>query len=67
MKRARQIPIPESRTAALLMGLAIGLGIVAPELFFALAAAIVLVVAVEWTMHATREYFEHVKLIHSHS
>jgi len=60
----KKFPMMEARTAALLVGFAIGLGIAVHEFFFVVALGIVLVVAVEWTAQRIHEYPHGFRLFH---
>ena len=58
--------IMEPRMMALLVGMAIGLGITVHEFFFVVGLGIVLVVAVEWTTRTAREYLYDVRPVLRH-
>jgi hypothetical protein len=64
MKTIQKLPMMEARTVALLIGLAIGLGIAVHEFFFVVALGIVLVVVVEWTAQRVHEYLHDFRLFH---
>jgi hypothetical protein len=64
MKTIQKFPMMEARTVALLVGLAIGLGIAVHELFFVAALGIVLVAALEWTAQRIHEYLHDFRLFH---
>ena len=68
MKQIKVKPFLEARTVAVLIGLAIGLGIVLHEAFFFLAFLIALGAAIEWAVEATAEHqhVRHLKLAHRH-
>jgi hypothetical protein len=59
--------IMEPRTMALLVALAIGLGIALHEFFFVVALCIVLIVAVEWTARTACEYLHDLRSAQRHS
>jgi hypothetical protein len=54
MKRMKELPKLETRTVALLTGLAIGLAIVVHDIFFVVAALIALAAPIESAVHWTR-------------
>lgn len=64
MKTIQKLPMMEARTVALLIGLAIGLGIAVHEFFFVVALGIVLVVALECTAQRIYEYLHDFRLFH---
>jgi len=64
MKTIQKLPMMEARTVALLLGLAIGLGIAVHECFFVMALGIVLVVAVEWTAQTIQDYLRDFRMFH---
>ena len=68
MKETRVRPVLEARTVAVLIGLAIGLGIALHEAFFLVALLIALGAAVVWAVEVTAEH-QHVRylaLAHRH-
>ena len=68
MKEIRVRPFLEARTVAVLIGLAIGLGIALHEAFFFVAFLIALGAAIVWAVEATAEHqhVRHLKLTHRH-
>jgi hypothetical protein len=68
MKEIRVRPFLEARTVAVLIGLAIGLGIALHEVFFFVALLIALGAVIEWAVEATAEHqhVRHLKLTHRH-
>lgn len=67
MKRMKELPKLETRTVALLIGLAIGLAIVVHDIFFVVAALIALAAPIESAVHWTYEHVTHRALEHRHS
>ncbi|HEX7518620.1 MAG TPA: hypothetical protein VF345_15175 [Chthoniobacterales bacterium] len=67
MKRIRELPKLETRTVALLTGLAIGLAIAVHDIFFVVAALIALVASIESAMRWIHEHVTHGTLEHRHS
>ena len=51
---------------ALVVGISIGLGIAVHEVFFLVGGAIAVGALTVGTVHALREYAEHVRLAHQH-
>ena len=66
MKKIQQIPMMETRTVALLTGLAVGFGIVVHEVFFVVAFGVVLVVVAEWTAQRIQEYLLDFRMFHKY-
>jgi hypothetical protein len=68
MKEIRVKPFLEARTVAVLIGLAIGLGIALHEAFFFVALLIALSAGIEWAVETTAEHqhVRHLKLTHRH-
>jgi hypothetical protein len=67
MKQMKDLPRLETRTVALLTGLAIGLAIVVHDIFFVVAALIVLATPIESAVHWIYEHVTHKTLEHQHS
>jgi hypothetical protein len=67
MKRMRELPRLETRTVALLAGVAIGLAIAVHDIFFVVAALIALTAAIESTAHWIYEHMTHRTLEHRRS
>ena len=63
----KDFPRLETRTVALLTGLAIGLASVVHDIFFVVAALIALVAPIESAVHRTYEHMTHRALEHRHS
>jgi hypothetical protein len=66
MKRIRELSKLETRTVALLSGLAIGLAIAVHDIFFVVAALIALVALIESAMRWIHEHVTHRTLEHRH-
>jgi hypothetical protein len=68
MREIRLRPFLDARTVAVLLGLAIGLGIALHEAFFFVALLIALGAGIEWAVQATAEHqhVRHLKLMHRH-
>lgn len=66
MKNMKQVPVTEPRTAALAIGLAIGLGLVVHEIFFLIALALGVVVTAESAINAARAHGSYVNLLGRH-
>jgi hypothetical protein len=66
MKRTRELPKLETRTAALLIGLAIGLAIAVHDIFFVVAALIAVAASIESAAHWIYEHMAHRTLKHRH-
>lgn len=64
MKEIRVRPFLEARTVAVLIGLAIGLGIALHEAFFFVALLIALGAAIEWA--AEHQHVRHLRLANRH-
>ena len=67
MKRMKEFPRLETRTVALLTGLAVGLAIAVHDIFFVVAALIALVAPIESAVHWIHEHMTHRALAHRHS
>jgi hypothetical protein len=67
MKRMKDLPKLETRTVALLTGLAIGLAIAVHDIFFVVAAFIVLAAPIESAVSWIYERVTHRTLEHRHS
>ena len=68
MKEIKLEPFLQARTVALLIGLAIGLGVVVRGAFFFVALLIALAAAIDWAVEAKLEHqhFSHLNLAHRH-
>ncbi len=66
MKNIKQVPVTEPRTAALAIGLTIGLGLVVHEIFFLIALALGVVVTVESVINAGHAHGSYVNLLDRH-
>jgi len=68
VKEIKLEPFLQARTVALLIGLAIGLGVVVHGAFFFVALLIALAAAIDWAVEAKLEHqhFSHLNLAHRH-
>jgi hypothetical protein len=66
MKQMKKLPKLETRTVALLTGLAIGLAIAVHDIFFVVAALIVLAAPIESAVYWMYEHVTHGTLEHRH-
>lgn len=64
MKTIQKVPMMGTRTVAVLVGLAIALGIAVHTFFFIVALAIALVVALGWTLQQVQEYLCEFRMFH---
>ena len=62
MKRIERLLLMEPRTIALLLGLAVGLGLAVNEMFFAAVLVLILIVTGHWTMQKGREHLRDIGL-----
>lgn len=66
MKAIQRFPMMEARTVALLVGLAMGLGIVVHEVFFLVGGAIAVGALTVATAHALQEHAEQTRPARQH-
>ena len=66
MKNSDETPMIEPRTLALILGTAVGLGIVVHEVFFLVGALIAFAVAGESVAHAARKHLHTGGRMHRH-
>jgi hypothetical protein len=67
MKTMKEAPIMEPRTLALVLGGAVGLGLVVHEVFLVVGAAVAVVAVIERVWRAARMHAHSANLVHHHS